>query len=170
MTRTAEATQEQAKRYVGGGVLRKEDPELLTGEARFIDDITLPGMLWVGVVRSPFAHARINGVDGSRALDLPGVVAVFSGEELAGEWEAALPCAWPIATRSWPTPTDEDPRLPDHFPLATDKARFAGDGVAVVVAETRAAVKDALEAVDIDYEPLELVLDLEDALREGAPR
>src|SRR3712207_9154528 len=127
MTQTAEPTQEQAKRYVGGGVLRKEDPELLTGEARFIDDIALPGMVWVGVVRSPFAHARINGVDGSRALDMPGVVAVLSGEDLRDEWEAALPCAWPIATRSWPTPTDEDPRMPDHWPVTDDKARFVGD-------------------------------------------
>ncbi|HEX2111256.1 MAG TPA: molybdopterin cofactor-binding domain-containing protein [Gaiellaceae bacterium] len=170
MTQTAEATQEQAKRYVGGGVLRKEDPELLTGQARFIDDIALPGMLWVGVVRSPFAHARINGVDGSRALELPGVVAVLSGEELAGDWEAGLPCAWPIATRSWPTPTDEDPRMPDHWPVAHDKARFVGDPVAVVVADSRAHAKDALEAVDVDYEPLEPVLDVEQALGGDAPR
>jgi carbon-monoxide dehydrogenase large subunit len=170
MTQTAEPTQQQAKRYVGGGVLRKEDPELLTGQARFIDDIALPGMLWVGVVRSPFAHARINGVDGSRAHELPGVVAVLSGEELAGDWEAGLPCAWPIATRSWPTPTDEDPRMPDHWPVARDKARFVGDPVAVVVADSRAHAKDALEAVDVDYEPLEPVLDVEQALGGDAPR
>jgi carbon-monoxide dehydrogenase large subunit len=169
VTQTAQAAQEQAKRYVGGGVLRKEDPELLTGEARFIDDITLPGMVWVGVVRSPFAHARINGVDGSRALDLPGVVSVFSGEELAGEWDAGLPCAWPIATRSWPTPTDEDPRMPDHWPVARDKARFVGDPVAVVVADSRAHAKDAFEAVDVDFEPLEPVLDIERAVEGGAP-
>jgi aerobic carbon-monoxide dehydrogenase large subunit len=169
MTQTAEPTQEQAKRYVGGGVLRKEDPELLTGEARFIDDIVLPGMVWVGVVRSPFAHARINGVDGSRALDMPGVVAVLSGEDLRDEWEAALPCAWPIATRSWPTPTDEDPRMPDHWPVTDDKARFVGDPVAVVVADSRAHAKDALEAVDVDYEPLEPVLDIEGALDRDAP-
>jgi aerobic carbon-monoxide dehydrogenase large subunit len=169
MTQTAEPTQEQGKRYVGGGVLRKEDPELLTGQARFIDDITLPGMLWVGVVRSPFAHAQINGVDGSRALDMPGVVAVLSGEDLAGEWEAGLPCAWPIATRSWPTPTDEDPRMPDHWPVAHDKARFVGDPVAVVVADSRAHAKDALEAVDVDFEPLEPVLEIERALDPDAP-
>jgi len=143
MTQTAEAT-EKAARYVGGGVLRKEDPELLTGAARFIDDISIPGMLWVGVVRSPFAHAQINGVDGSRARELPGVVAVLSGEELASEWEAGLPCAWPIANRSWPTPTDEDPRMPDHWPVARDKARFVGDPIAVVVADSRAHAKDAL--------------------------
>jgi carbon-monoxide dehydrogenase large subunit len=168
MTQIAEAT-EQAERYVGGGVLRKEDPELLTGEARFVDDISIPGMLWVGILRSPFAHARINGVDGSRARELPGVVAVLSGKDLADDWEAALPCAWPIATRSWPTPTDEDPRMPDHWPVARDKARFVGDPVAVVVADSRAHAKDALEAVDVDFEPLEPVLDLERALEGSAP-
>jgi carbon-monoxide dehydrogenase large subunit len=70
---------ERAQRYMGGGVLRKEDPELISGQARFIDDITLPGMQWVGIVRSPFAHARINSIDTSRAKEMPGVVAVFSG-------------------------------------------------------------------------------------------
>jgi aerobic carbon-monoxide dehydrogenase large subunit len=168
MTEVAEQA-EQAQRYVGGGVLRKEDPELLTGQARFIDDITLPGMLWVGIVRSPFAHAQIKGVDLQRVRAEPGVVAAFSGAELADEWAAGLPCAWPIANRSWPAPTDEDPRVPDHWPVAKDKARFAGEAVAVVVAQTRAAAKDALESVDVDYEPLEAVLDIEEALGEDAP-
>jgi carbon-monoxide dehydrogenase large subunit len=169
MTEVTEATAQQAQRYVGGGVLRKEDPELVTGQARFIDNISLPAMVWMGVVRSPFPHARVNGVDLSRVREAPGVVAAFSGADLADEWAAGLPCAWPIATQSWPTPTDEDPRLPNHFPLATDKARFAGDGVAVVVAESRAAVKDALELVEVDYEPLDAVLSIEDALADGAP-
>ena len=158
-----------AERYVGRGVKRKEDPELLTGQARFVDNISLPGMLWVGIVRSPFAHARINGVDASRARELPGVVAVLSGAELKDEWAGALPCAWPIATRSWPEPTDEDPRMPDHWPIAIDKARFAGDPVAVVVAESREQAKDAIEAVEVDYDPLEPVLDLEGSIQEGAP-
>jgi aerobic carbon-monoxide dehydrogenase large subunit len=163
-------TAERAERYVGGGVLRKEDPELLTGEARFIDDIALPGMLWVGVVRSPFAHARVNGVDVGAARALPGVVAAFSSADLADEWAAGLPCAWPIAKRSFPDPTTEDPRMPDHWPVTKDRARFAGDAVAVVVAESRALVKDAVEAVEVDYEPLPAVLEIEDALAEGAPR
>jgi aerobic carbon-monoxide dehydrogenase large subunit len=158
-----------AERYVGRGVKRKEDPELLTGQARFIDNITLPGMLWVGIVRSPYAHARINGVDASRARDLPGVVAVLSGADLKDEWAGALPCAWPIATRSWPEPTDEDPRMPDHWPIAFDKARFAGEAVAVVVAESREQAKDAIEAVEVDYDPLEPVLDLEGSIQDGAP-
>ena len=77
-------TAEEAQRYVGGGLLRKEDPKLLTGQATYTEDIVIPGMVWVAVVRSPFAHARINGVDTSRAKEMPDVVAVFSGEILAG--------------------------------------------------------------------------------------
>ena len=73
------------QRYVGTGVLRKEDPELITGQARYTDDLTLPGMLWMYVVRSPFAHARIKSVDLSKALAMEGVIAAFSGEDLSGE-------------------------------------------------------------------------------------
>jgi carbon-monoxide dehydrogenase large subunit len=158
-----------AQRYVGGGVPRKEDPELVTGQGRFVDNISFPGMRWMAVVRSPFAHARINGVELSRAREMSGVVAAFSAQDLAGEWEAGLPCAWPIATRKFPDPSTEDPRVPDHFPLTKDKARFAGDAVAVVVAESRARARDALEMVEVDYEPLEPVLEIEEALGEGAP-
>jgi carbon-monoxide dehydrogenase large subunit len=81
VTETVQTT-EQAERYVGGGVLRKEDPELITGQATFVDNITLPGMLWMSVVRSPYPHARINAVDTARAKASPGVVAAFSGAEL----------------------------------------------------------------------------------------
>ena len=168
MTEVTEAPA-AAQRYVGGGVLRKEDPELVTGHARYVDNISLPGMLWVGIIRSPFAHARINSVELSRAREMPGVIAAFSGEDLAGEWAAGLPCAWPIANRSFPDPTTEDPRAPDHWPVTKDKARHAGDPVAVVVAESRALAADAVEAVDVDYDPLDPVLDLEDALKPDAP-
>jgi carbon-monoxide dehydrogenase large subunit len=165
MTEVAEAPQ----RYVGGGVLRKEDPELITGQARFIDDLTLAGMAWMYVVRSPYAHARVNGVDLTAAQDAPGVLAAFSGADLKDEWAGALPCAWPIASRSWPEPTDEDPRMPDHWPVTVDKARYVGEPVAVVVADSREAAKDAAELVVVDYEPLEPVLDLEAALDERGP-
>src|ERR671919_2586405 len=153
-------TAEEAKRYVGGGLLRKEDPKLLTGQGTYTEDIAIPGMIWVAVVRSPFAHARINGVDTSRAKEMPDVVAVFSGEELAEEWGGPLPMAWPVT---------EDINNPDHFPVATDKARYAGDAVAVVVGTSRASAQDAAEAVDVDYEPLDPVVDLEEALQDGAP-
>ena len=168
MTEVTEAPA-AAQRYVGGGVLRKEDPQLVTGHARYVDNISLPGMLWVGIIRSPFAHARINSVELSRAREMPGVITAFSGEDLAGEWAAGLPCAWPIANRSFPDPTTEDPRAPDHWPVTKDKARHAGDPVAVVVAESRALAADAVEAVDVDYDPLDPVLDLEDALKPDAP-
>jgi carbon-monoxide dehydrogenase large subunit len=145
---------------IGQAVLRKEDPELLTGQARFVDDLTVPGMLWMAVVRSPYAHARIKAVDVSKALVAPGVVAAFSGTDLVDDIPAGLPCAWPVT---------EDIKLPPHWPLARDKARYAGDGVAVVLADSRALAKDAAELVEVDYEPLPAVTGLEAALAPGAP-
>src|SRR5438874_2145251 len=149
-----------AERYVGKDVLRKEDAELVTGQAKYADDLTVPGMLWMAVVRSPFAHARINGVDLSKALAMDGVVAAFSGQDLAGDWAGPLPMAWPVT---------EDIKSPPHFPLTKDKARHQGDGVAVVVAESRAIAADAAEAVEVDYEELPVVTDSEAALADGAP-
>jgi aerobic carbon-monoxide dehydrogenase large subunit len=146
---------------IGQAILRKEDPELLTGQARFVDDLTLPGMIWMAVVRSPYAHARITAVDVSKALAAPGVVAAFSGQDLVEDIPAGLPCAWPVT---------EEIRMPTHWPLTRDKARYAGDGVAVVLAETRALAKDAAELVEVGYEPLEAVTDVAAALDEGAPR
>ena len=140
---------------VGTKQLRREDPELLTGEARFVDDLAVPGALHVALVRSPIAHARIRSVDVSGALEQPGVVAAFSGADLRDEWAAPMPCAWPVTA---------DMKNPEHFPLAIDKACYAGDAVAVVVAETEYQAKDAVEAVVVDYEELPPVLGLEDAL------
>jgi carbon-monoxide dehydrogenase large subunit len=145
---------------IGQVVPRKEDPELLTGQARYVDDLTLPGMLWMAVVRSPHAHARIAAVDVSAALAAPGVVAAFSGNDLVDDVPAGLPCAWPVT---------EDIKMPPHWPLARDKARYAGDGIAVVLAESRALAKDASELVEVEYEPLPAVSSLEGALAEGAP-
>jgi carbon-monoxide dehydrogenase large subunit len=147
-------------KVVGTEVLRKEDPELITGQARYLDDLVVPGMLWMHVVRSPLAHARINSVDLSRAKDMPGVVVAFSGADLADDWAGPLLMAWPVT---------EDINNPLHWPLAKDKARFQGDGVAVVIAETRAQAADAAEAVDVDYEPLDPVIDMDAALADGAP-
>ncbi|HEY1330854.1 MAG TPA: molybdopterin cofactor-binding domain-containing protein [Actinomycetota bacterium] len=149
-----------AERYVGSAVLRKEDPELLTGQARFTDDITMPGMAWMEVVRSPFAHATIGAIDASRALAMPGVVAVLTAADLEGDWGGPLPFVWPIT---------EDIKVPTHWPLTKDKVRFQGDGVAVVVAETREQAKDAAAAVDVDYTALPAVVDLEEAQRDDAP-
>ena len=139
---------------VGERRVRKEDPALLTGEAKFIDDLHLPGALWVACVRSPHAHARISAIDTSGALATDGVVAVYTGEELAGDWAAPLPCAWPVT---------EDMKNPAHLPVAVGKANYAGDIVAVVVAQSRYAAADGLEGVVVDYEPLDVVVTMEAA-------
>ena len=146
--------------YIGTSVARKEDANLLTGQTRWVDNLTLPGMLWVSVVRSPHAHARIKGVNMLKAAEAEGVVAAFSGTDLAEEWAGALPCAWPVT---------EEMANPPHWPLAKDKARYVGDGVAVVIAESRVLAKDAAELVEVDYEPLPSVTDVTKALDDGAP-
>ena len=146
--------------YVGQSLPRREDARLLTGRASYIDDMTLPGTVWMAVVRSPYAHARITSVDVAGAREQEGVVAAFSGADLRDEWAAGLVCAWPLA---------DDIRVPDHFPLTVDKARYVGDGVAVVIAESRAAAKDAAELVAVEYEPLDSVTDVSQALADGAP-
>src|SRR5206468_9342155 len=109
---------------------------------------------------SPYAHARIADVNVDGALAHRGVIAAFTGEELAEEWQASLPCAW--------LPT-EDTNQPNHRPLAVDEARYVGDGVAVVIAESRGEAHDAAELVQVDYEPLPVVVDPESALAADAP-
>src|SRR5947208_636150 len=94
-------------RYVGRPVARKEDAKLLTGQGRFVEDLTAPGMVFAYLVRSPYAHARITGVDVSGALAAEGVVAAFSGADLASEWAGSLPCAWPVS---------DDIKMPPHYP------------------------------------------------------
>jgi carbon-monoxide dehydrogenase large subunit len=139
---------------VGTRVLRREDPVLLTGEARFVDDLHVVGAVHLKVVRSPYAHARIRSIDTAAARAMPGVVAVFTGTDLRDDWQTPLPCAWPV------TP---DMKNPEHWPLPLDEVRFAGEGVAVVVAESPEAARDAMEAVVVDYEELPAVLDIEAA-------
>jgi carbon-monoxide dehydrogenase large subunit len=149
-----------AETYVGASVLRKEDPALVTGQGSFVDNMTLPGMLWMAVVRSPFPHARISSIDMSEARAKPGVVGAWSGSDLADDWAAPLPMVWPIT---------EDIKTSDHWPLTKDEARFQGDGVAVILAESRGQAQDAAEAVRVEYESLDAVIDVEQAMREGAP-
>ncbi|MCX2924959.1 xanthine dehydrogenase family protein molybdopterin-binding subunit [Streptomyces sp. NEAU-W12] len=156
---TDQSTDRNVEREVGRGRLRKEDARLVTGQTNWTDNISVTGLLHIAILRSPMAHARIERVDVSPALERPGVVAAFSGRDLA-EGLGSLPCAWPVT---------EDIVLPDHPPVAVDEVRHAGDPVAVVVARDRYAAADALEAVEVDYEPLEPVLDLEAALAEDAP-
>jgi aerobic carbon-monoxide dehydrogenase large subunit len=198
---------EAPERYVGGGVPRKEDPALVTGHANWTDNIKLPGMLHIALLRSPFGHAKITRLDVSGALEQPGVVAAFTGEDLAGEWfssqrsnptnagnpvtgyglsfeerdkqganltatedradeEDTSPdvlrnfCAWPVT---------EDMKTPTHWPVARDEVNYMGEPVAVVVATDRFKAQDALEFIEVDYEPMDVVVDMEAALAEGSP-
>ena len=144
---------------VGTRRLRREDPVLLTGEARFVDDLPVTGALHVKLVRSPFAHASIRSIDTDAARAMPGVVAVYTGADLRGDWQTPLPCAWPVTA---------DMKNPEHYPLALTEVCFVGDGVAVVVAESAAAARDAMEAVVVDYEELPAALELEDAAGDTA--
>jgi len=144
---------------VGAPRRRKEDARLITGRTMWTDNVVLPGMLHMAILRSPVAHARITNVDASAAKSRPGVIDVFTGADIA-ETQGTLPCAWPVT---------EDMVHPVHPPLAVDEVRHAGEPVAVVVARSRAAAVDALAAIDIDYEDLPVVLDMEAAIAEGAP-
>ncbi|MCL4313415.1 MAG: xanthine dehydrogenase family protein molybdopterin-binding subunit [Actinobacteria bacterium] len=147
-------TEQSTNTVLGQRLVRKEDPALLSGEAQFVHDIQLPGALYMAIVRSPYAHARIRSIDLSRALASPGVVAAFTGSDLQGEWAQPMPCAWPVT---------KDMRNPAHYPLAVDQVCYVGDAVAVVLATSNALAQDAREAVEVDYEELEAVVDLEDA-------
>jgi carbon-monoxide dehydrogenase large subunit len=148
-------TQERETTVIGQRLLRREDPALLTGEAKYTNDLVIPGALHLAVLRSPYAHARIKSIDVSDAASMPGVVAVYTGRDLHPVWAAPMPCAWPVTT---------DMKNPAHFPLAIDKACYVGDGVAAVLATSESASRDALDAIDVVYEPLRAVIDLEDAL------
>src|SRR5690349_151266 len=140
---------------VGKARKRKEDARLITGQTNWTDNITLPGLGFIAFARSPYAHARITSVELSEAKGAPGVLAVFSGADLAAE-QGSLPCAWPV------TP---DIVIPDHPPMAVDTVRYAGEIVAAVVARDRYTAADALDLIDVTYEPLEPVLDMEAALQ-----
>ena len=151
MTATAEPEIGKARR-------RKEDEHLLTGRTRWTDNITLPGMQHLAILRSPVAHARITGIDTTAARGMPGVVAAFTGADLAAE-QGSLPCAWPIT---------EDMKAPPAPSLAVDTVNFAGEALAVVVARSPYEAHDALEAIEVDYDDLPIVLDLAGAVAEGA--
>jgi carbon-monoxide dehydrogenase large subunit len=142
------------ERIIGTRRVRREDPQLLQGEAKFTDDLKVPGALHMVLVRSPHAHARIRSIDTASARSMPGVVGVFTGEDLAGDFAAPVPCAWVV------TP---DMKNPDHWPLARGVVHFAGEAVAAVVARSQAEAVDAAAAVTVDYEELPSALELAEA-------
>ncbi|MDL1898421.1 xanthine dehydrogenase family protein molybdopterin-binding subunit, partial [Anaerolineae bacterium CFX7] len=145
---------------LGQSIKRREDPRLITGEAKYIADIELPGMLHAAVLRSPFAHAKIKSVNVAQAKQAPGVVGVFTGADFAEI--PALPCAWQAGGVKNNVNT---PRI-----LEIDEVHHTGAGVAVVVAHDRYAAEDALALIQVDYEPLPAVVDAEKATQPGAPQ
>ena len=147
-------------KLVGQSVARREDEKLLLGRGAFVEDIKVPGIQWASLVRSPHAHARIRSIDTSAASQTPGVTAVFTGKD--------------IHPRFGTNPTVPlrfyDAESAPYDLIAVDKARHVGEVVAVVVADTRYGARDAADLIFVDYEPLEAAIDVENALRDDAPR
>ncbi len=149
-------------KLMGQPIKRREDPRLITGSSQYVDDITLPGMLHLTFVRSPYGHAKVNGIDASEALKVPGVVAVIVAKDLEGLLTGPMPYEFGWAGF-------ENVKNMERGPLATDKVRYVGDPVAGVLAETRYASRDGAAAVDVDYDPLPAVVDPEKGMEDGAP-
>lgn len=145
-------------RYVGKSIKRVNDRRLITGTGRYVDDVRAGGVLHAVTIRSPYAHAHIRSIDTSRAAASPGVVAVYAGEDIAGLVSPKISGAGLLPDR----------RI-ERYPLAVDEARYAGDSVAVVIAETATEARDAAELVEVDYQPLPAVVDTEAALKPNAP-
>ncbi len=152
-----------AQKYIGKRVKRLEDPRLLTGQALFVDDVDIPGMLHAAFLRSDYAHANLRSIDVSAALERPGVVAVYTAESMGEDWKPGPPLVSPPATVE-----DIIFNSRTQVPLAKDKVRHVGEAIAVVVAESRYIAEDAVEDIFVDYEPLEVVVDLEKALKPGS--
>jgi carbon-monoxide dehydrogenase large subunit len=144
-------------RYVGQKVARVEDRRILTGRGKYVDDVKLPDMTHAAFVRSPLPHARITNLDVSAARTAPGVVAVYTGEDMR---ELSNPITSPMAGGV---------KFPEFYPLVTDKVRFVGDVVAMVVAESRYQAEDACELVEVDYDPLDAVAGYDVALDASKP-
>ncbi len=150
---------------IGQAIKRVEDKRFITGKGNYTDDIVLPAMTHAYIVRSPYAHAKINSIDTSAAKSADGVVAVFTGKDIADADINGVPCGWQVNFKNGDTMKE-----PPHPLLVSEKALYLGDAVAVVIAETREAAKDAAELVEVDYEELDAVVDAAKALEEGAPQ
>jgi aerobic carbon-monoxide dehydrogenase large subunit len=149
-------------RYIGQRIKRNEDPRLLTGQALYVDDVHLPGMLHAAFVRSPYAHGRILGIDTTAAKERPGVVAVITAEDLGDYWKPG-----PLLVS--PPPIERlifNERC--QVPLAKDKVRHAGEAIVMIIAESRYIAEDAVDDIWVDIEPLDAIVELEDALKTDA--
>ena len=158
---------------VGRPVRRNEDERLITGRGRFTDDFSLPGQVWAAMVRSPYPHAQITGVDASSALEMEGVLAVYSGADLAADSIGEIPHN-PVPHTRFDVKLTGRGGTPvyigEHFLLPTDRTRHVGEAVAMVVAETRQQAQIAAENVMVDYDPLPWVVDTAAAAEPDAPR
>ncbi|MXW70815.1 MAG: molybdopterin-dependent oxidoreductase [Acidobacteria bacterium] len=146
-------------RYVGTSVKRVEDPRFIQGKGRYVANIQFPDMVYVAIKRSPEAHARITRMDTSAAAAMDGVVAVFTGQDFKDGGCGSLPCGWLVP----------DTKVPDRPIVVTDRVCHVGDSVAVVAARTPYIAADAVEAIEVDYEPLPTVVDARGAMDDGAP-
>lgn len=144
----------------GASVKRMEDPQLITGRGKYVDDITLPNMLHMTILRSPYAHARIKRIDVSQALKQAGVVKVITGEEIRKECNL-LQLGWDASALG--------SKVPARYPLAVEKTRYVGDPVAAVIASDKYAAVDATDLVSVDYEPRPVIVDPEKAMEKDAP-
>ena len=151
-----------ASRILGSAIKRREDPRLITGQARYTDDFVLPGMVFMAVVRSPYAHARIKRIDTKKAASMPGVLGVFTGQQMKDAGFGSIPCAWVVP--------GSDTKTPPYPPIAIDTVRYAGNAVAIVVAADRYQARDAVDVVEVEYEPLPVVVDAFRATQPGAPQ
>jgi carbon-monoxide dehydrogenase large subunit len=160
-------------RYVGAEVRRKEDPRLITGSSTYVDDVRLPGMAYVALVRSPHPHAKFTTIDAAEALAMPGVIAVITGDELAkycGPLSGAAAEGGSGEEASYEEREEEALESPPVWPIARGRVRWVGEAVAAVVAESRYQAQDAADAVVVDYDPLPSVTDPEAAMQDGAPQ
>src|SRR5215467_941811 len=149
---------------IGQPVPRTEDPKLVRGEGSFTDDVRLPGQAYAAMVRSRHAHGVIRNIDVSAARNMPGVLGVFTGQDLAAADYGTLKCIVPFKNRD-----GSEMRKPPRPALPTDKVRFVGDPIAFVVAETAAQAREAAEAVEVEIEPLPAVTRAREAAKSGAP-
>jgi aerobic carbon-monoxide dehydrogenase large subunit len=153
----------------GAAIKRKEDPRFVTGTGTYVDDVQLPGMTYAAVLRSPYAHARIRSIDITKAKEMPGVLAVWTGKDLENDLNP-LPMAWAADGNSGGAVGGVVNNVNSPRVLAIDDVKWTGEGVAVVIAETREQAEDAREAVEVDWEPLPAVVDTEGATADGAPQ
>src|ERR1700721_3037996 len=150
---------------IGASVVRKEDRRFITGKGRYVDDIKILGMTFAHFVRSPHAHAKVKSIDSAAAMKMPGVVAVLTGKQIVDDKVGNLICGWAITSKdgtgmkmgAWPA-------------MAPETVRFAGQAVAVVIAETKNQAKDAAEGVVVTYEELPAASDIRTAIKPGAPQ